>query len=222
LPGPITIMTRRADKSPCSARLSAVVLPTVEHPSESIGLVHPRYEYRYDAQGNQTAIRDDIYQTDPANPASIFDTDVRVTLFTYDDQGRETSRTLPIGVGTTGISDDFIEHKFYSDRSLEAATTAGEALAKSVALGQLEYEVSFEGVVTAYRYDNSQGSGGRLAAKYYYGGSTAEADYLADADDGSLGSADEMVAYTYDAFGREHVVDRDGNLATTDDQEVSA
>jgi len=92
-----------------------------------------------------------------------------------------------------------------------------------VALGQLAYEVSFEGVVTAYRYDNSVGSGGRLAAKHYYGGATAEADYLADAADGTLIQADEATTYTYDAQGRsvDVVQDRDGNLTTTTDQRVT-
>ncbi len=220
-------------------RLRAVVLPEVAHPTlmdesgpEPVPLmVHPRYEYRYDAQGNHVSIRDNVYQTvagifyDHDGTAGDFSQafDTRVTELTYDAQGRQTSRTLPIGVATTGDPDDFVERKFYNDRSLAAAVGDGESLAESVALGQLEYEVSFEGVVTAYRYDNSARAGGRLVAKYYYGGATAEADYPADAEDGSLTAADEAVRYGYDAFGRqvEVIQDGDGNLTTTADQRVA-
>jgi RHS repeat-associated protein len=161
-----------------------------------------------DAQGNQTLIRDPLD---------------RETWFTYDAHGNETSRTLPIGVSTTADPDDFVERKVYSSRSIATAIAAGEAAAESVALGQLAYEVSFEGVVTAYRYDNSPGAGGRLVATYYYGGPGAEATYLTDAADGSLSDAQEMVGYRYDAFGRQmHAVqDGDGDLATTGDQRVT-
>lgn len=156
-------------------------------------------------QGNQTSIRDDIYEIG----TTIVSTDARETLYTYNQQGQETSRTLPIGVSTTTNSTDFIESKVYGDVPL-SSIAAGD-LPASVCEGQLQYEVSFEGVVTAYRYDNRPGAGGRLAQKLYY----------ADISAYNAGTPSEIVAYQYDAFGRVHIVDRDGNLATTDDQGVS-
>jgi YD repeat-containing protein len=46
-------------------------------------LAAPRYEYGYDPQGNHTLIRDPLG---------------RETHFTFDDQGSQLSRTLPLGV----------------------------------------------------------------------------------------------------------------------------
>ncbi|MBN2224505.1 MAG: putative Ig domain-containing protein, partial [Deltaproteobacteria bacterium] len=187
-------------------RLTAVVLPAVEHPDPGIGLVHPRYEYAYDAFGNQVGISDGVYQTDPADAETIDRTGARLTRFGYDDQGRDVSRTLPLGVTTPEDPNDFIETKHYDDTSLVGATNAD----CSVLAGQLEYEVSFEGVVTAYRYDNT--AGGRLVGKYYY---VNEDFYLSDRSDDALGNLTwtdpvdgaihmvQCVLYTYDAFGRQ-------------------
>ncbi|NLE37441.1 MAG: RHS repeat protein, partial [Pirellulaceae bacterium] len=131
-------------------RLTAVVLPEVAHPTlidgENPLLVHPRYEYAYDARGNHVSIRDNVYQTaagifyDHGGAAGDFSQafDTRVTMFTYDDQGRQTSRTLPLGVATPADPDDFVERRFHSDRALAAAVAGGESLTESVALGQLE------------------------------------------------------------------------------------
>jgi YD repeat-containing protein len=54
----------------------------VPDPFNSNTPTHPRHEYAYDAQGNQTLIRDARR---------------RETLFTFDEQGRQLSRTLPLG-----------------------------------------------------------------------------------------------------------------------------
>lgn len=131
------------------------------------------------------------------NQTSIVDPLGRTTVFTYDTQGHETSRTLPIGVSTTSDSTDFVEHKYYD------------------ADGRLSYEVSFEGVVTSYVYDDSQGSGGRLVQKKFFTNLTAY-------NNGS-GTPSEIVVYEYDAFGRqvEVIQDEDGNLSTTTDQLVT-
>jgi YD repeat-containing protein len=82
-------------------------------------------------------------------------------------------------------------------------------------LGQLVLDVSFEGVVTEYVYATEPGAGGRLVAKRFF-------DDLAAYADGS-GVPAELVAYSYDTFGRqvEVVQDRDGDLATTADQRVT-
>ncbi len=83
------------------------------------------YQYAYDEQGDQV---------------SIIDPKGHETRFSYDDRGRELTRTLPIGVETTGIATDCVEQKFYDEQ------------------GRLDYEVSFEGVVTSYVYDDRQGA----------------------------------------------------------------
>ena len=180
-------------------RLAAVVLSEVEHPDLAAGtMVRPRYEYGYDERGNLLTIRDNVYQVtsggvtqvyyDHGGAADTFDQDydTRVTQFTYDDQGRQTSRTLPLGVATPGNSTDFVESKHYDQ------------------LGRMTYEVSFEGVVTAYVYDAADGldpgDAGRVVAKHYY---NAESNYQTDALNGSLDASDETVAYEYDAWGRQ-------------------
>ena len=167
----------------------------VDHPDTGTP-VRPRYEYTYNERGNLLTIRDNVYQTaagifyDHDGTAGDFSQsyDTRVTEFTYDAQGRQTSRTLPLGVATPGDDTDFVEEMHYDD------------------LGRMTYQVSFEGVVTAYVYDDADGSvageSGRLVAKHYYGGSTAEDDYLTDVGDGTLTASDETASYTYDARGR--------------------
>ena len=161
-------------------RLVSVTLPQVYDPVTQQN-VHPVYTYAYDEHGNQV---------------SIIDPNGHETRFTYDDLGRETSRTLPIGVETTGDPDDFIEEESYDE------------------LGRLDYEVSFEGVVTSYTYDDSQGAGGRLVQMQYFDDLTAY--------NGGAGTPSEVVAYAYDAFGRQVGViqDADGDLGTTADQRV--
>jgi RHS repeat-associated protein len=149
-------------------RLVSVTLPEVTAGT-------PVYEYGYDTQGNQTLIRDPLGHE---------------TRYTYDAQGHELSRTLPLGFGPDGIqntTDDstlpegnFTEQKFYD------------------AKGRLDYEVSFEGVVVKYIYDDSAGAGGRLAEKRFF---TSVSAY-----DSGNGTPSEVWTYTYDAFGREHEV----------------
>lgn len=115
-------------------RLVQVTLPAVIDPQTG-DPTHPIYQYAYDAQGNQTVIRDSL---------------LRETHFSYDDQGRQLTRTLPIGVGATGDPDDFVESFSYDDQ------------------GRLDYQVSFEGVVTSYLYDDSEGASGRLVRKNFF------------------------------------------------------
>ena len=169
-------------------------------------------EYQYDAQGrlvevmlpqvadpqNNNQLTSPVYQYGydaNGNQTSIVDPLGRETDFTYDAQGDETSRTLPIGVSTPSDPNDFVEHKYYD------------------ADGRLDYTVSFEGVVTKYVYDDSQGSGGRLA----------QLEYFTDLTAYNSNSPSEITAYKYDAFGRqvEVIQDGDGNLSTTSDQRVT-
>ncbi len=170
-------------------RLTAVVLPEVADPNAGGQPARPRYEYAYDTFGRQTLIRDSLGHE---------------TRFTYDAQGNQLSRTLPLGFGPDGIlgtADDgtlpegnFTEQFEYDD------------------LNRQTLHVSFEGAVTASVYDADTG---RLIETRYY-------DDVA-VYNGGAGSPAEITAYTYDAFGRqiEVVQDRDGDLLTTSDQRVT-
>src|SRR5262249_40028440 len=71
-------------------RLSAVVLPQVADSNNSGALTHPRYQYGYDARGNQVFIRDALYGHATVDPASQ-----RQTTMTYDERGNQLSRVLP-------------------------------------------------------------------------------------------------------------------------------
>lgn len=93
-----------------AGRLTAVILPAVADPENDNELTRPRYEYGYDERGNQT---------------SILDPKGRETRFTYDQQGRQLTRTLPLGVETTEIDDDFTEQfAYYPDGRLWVTWTS--------------------------------------------------------------------------------------------------
>ena len=108
----------------------------------------------------------------------------RETRFTYDEQGRQLSRTLPLGYGPDGVlgtddddtlpEGDFTEWFEYDDR------------------GRQTLHVSFEGVVTMFVYSEQTG---RLIEKHFF-------DNL-DAYANGAGTPGETWTYTYDAFGRE-------------------
>ncbi|MBW3597668.1 MAG: hypothetical protein KY475_10370, partial [Planctomycetes bacterium] len=198
-----------------NSRLTAVILATVLHPESGL-MVHPRYEYGYDAQGNHTHIRDNVQQK--ADGTIQYDhlaapgDDVRDTVFTFDTQNRQLSRTLPLGTAQAysliqlgqdvrdlaGDPGAFTEGFWYNDRS------------------QQTLHVSFEGVVAESSFDNTAGGQGRLQKKRYF-------DNL-DQYAGGAGAPSEVWIYTHDAFGRlvEIVQDGDGNLTTTADQRLTS
>ncbi|MGE5609729.1 MAG: putative Ig domain-containing protein [Bacillota bacterium] len=183
-----------------AGRLTAVVLPAI-NPADPTS-PRPRYEYGYDQYGNRTSLSDNIaVVSDVVNRD-----DARLTTYTFDFLGRQLSRTLPLGQ-TPGSG--FAEQMFYDD-STRASLTNPQA---SAGLGQLAYSVDFEGHVTQYLYDNTPEGGGRLAEKRYY---VSEPAFAAK-------TVAECVTYTYDAFGRtlQVVQDRNGNINTTDDQNVT-
>ncbi|HEV7299861.1 MAG TPA: DNRLRE domain-containing protein [Tepidisphaeraceae bacterium] len=218
-------------------RLIAVTQPAVDVDGSATGTAdrrRPRYEYHYDAQGNRThivahAFLDDatakvVYVTRdaagsttevsrPSNAAyGTWPKDKgSVTRFTYDGEGRQLTRTLPLGVQTTGDANDFVERSVY-------VTTLGPGY------GQLKYEVDFEGRVTAYDYDNTSTGRGRVSAVRYY---NTLAAYTADTNGTA---AVRKISSTYDAFGRQttvndsafapavnqYVYDVEGRLTTID------
>jgi RHS repeat-associated protein len=163
-------------------RLKAVVLPAINGQS-------PRYEYAYDAQGNQTLIRDPLGHE---------------TRFTYDAQGRQLTRTLPIGFGSDGIQgtgDDSTAGNFTERFEYDA-------------LGRQTLQVSFEGKVTQWVYDPATG---RLKEQrffddwpQYLGGQTPREiwTYKYDAFGRQIevrqqtGSATRTTTTTYDQEGR--------------------
>ena len=111
----------------CDNRLTSVTLPAVWNPATG-QIQQPVYTYGYDAFGNQTFIQDPLG---------------RQTFFTYDDEGHELTRTLPLGQGTSG---DWTETFKYDDR------------------GRQTLHISFEGIVTSYGYDQP----GRLTLEKFY------------------------------------------------------
>ena len=119
-----------------AGRLVSVTLPGVVDADPSSPTfnqtVRPVYAYRYDVYGNQTSI------TDPKG---------RVTTFTFDEQNRQISRTLPLGVETPGDPNDFTETQEY--------------FITGVFFGLLQRTTDFEGRTTDFTYD----SFGRLKTK---------------------------------------------------------
>lgn len=162
---------RRTFEYDTSGRLTAVVLPEVTDPATGRA-TQPRYEYGYNAQGNQTLLRDPLG---------------RETRFGFDSLGRQVSRTLPIGFGLDGIlgtsddaavaSGDWTERTTYDERS------------------RVETQVSFEGVVTRFIYDDTVVGGGHLSQQRFYPNVNAYQT--------APNSPAETWAFEYDAFGRE-------------------
>jgi len=173
-------------------------LPAVDDPNDSTSnLVRPRYEYEYDSQGNQTVIRDPMNAHDPNLGG-------RETRFTFDDQGRQLSRTLPLGFGDDGIP---------STADLMALDTQPSTLDFTELfeyddMGRQVKHTSFEGIVTHNVYSSQTG---RLDEKLFFADDSAYTAFQT----GSAYSA-EVFTHTYDAFGpplfRSHVSPRRGLL----------
>jgi RHS repeat-associated protein len=76
-----------------NGRLSAVVQPPVDDPESPGQQVNPRYEYTYDAFGNQQSITTNLAQIG----TQVRRDQAHATQFTYNQYRLETSRTLPGG-----------------------------------------------------------------------------------------------------------------------------
>jgi YD repeat-containing protein len=156
-------------KYDAAGRLTAVVLPAVPDPVNGNQPTHPTYQYGYDAFGNQTLIRDPLG---------------RETRLSYDGQGHQLTRTLPLGFGPDGVrgtADDgdlpeggFTETFAYDDR------------------GRQTLQVSFEGVVTQSLYDPATG---QLSEQRFFPS--------VGAYNGGAGTPSEVWDFKYDAFGRQ-------------------
>jgi RHS repeat-associated protein len=101
------------------------------------------------------------------NQTSIIDPLNRETKFTYDDNGNQLTRTLLDG------SIEYFEYDFK---------------------GRLIGQISFEGVITTYQYDNYN----RLASKIF-----------------STNGINETWNYTYDQFDRVSEIDQSGRIVKT-------
>jgi hypothetical protein len=165
-------------------------------------MVHPRYEYSYDKYGNQTSIRDNIFQLDPTDAATVFynhnanmggdftqDYNTRVTKFTYDHLNRQTSRTLPLGVAA---GDGSFQEEFFYD-----------------SFGRQSRHVDFEGRTVDFIYDEL----GRLEEKRFFTSQPAGAP-------GTV-QGEELVDYVYDAVGREQQVIQDFDAASTGEERIT-
>jgi RHS repeat-associated protein len=131
-------------------RLTAVSLPAAPHPtlkdaSNNPLMVRPRWQYRYDADGNLIETRDNFAQVSAADIRTDHDgtagDDTRGTAFAYNSAGQIQFRTLPSGS---------VEEFRYDDR------------------GRQTLHISFEGVVTRNIYDDTAVGGGRLAVTEFY------------------------------------------------------
>jgi YD repeat-containing protein len=107
-----------------AGRLVAVELPGVYNLDTS-QIESPRYVYGYDAQGNQTLLRDPLG---------------RETWFTFDAQNRQVTRTLPLGT----VADDAPQNliwslHLHSDASRTTRTLAtGSGAVDATALGSID------------------------------------------------------------------------------------
>lgn len=141
-------------------------VPTFHLDTYQTNLEAPIYSYEYDERGNQTAL------VDPLG---------RRTEFAYDAEGRQITRTLPVGVESSDPN-DFVEKTTYD------------------LLGNIKQKVDLDGRVTEYVYDydlNSPGTlglSGRLMEQCYW---ESEATRAANTT-----SPTEKEVFTYDAMGQ--------------------
>lgn len=201
-------------------RLIAVTLPPVDVDGMATGTVdlrRPRYEYHYDQHGRQTHIVANAYLDEAAGqvvyitrsqdgstetsatrsataaPATWPKDKGHVTTFTYDADGRQLTRTLPLGNIAGATPGSFTERTVYVSAA-EAGTVGGTWHRM---YGAAKYSVDFEGRVTAFEYDTSTLGGGRLVATRHY-------DTLQAYQNDSTGTAAaRRISYTYDAMGRQ-------------------
>ena len=169
-------------------RLTDVWLATVLNPlvltAGEPTPTRPHYHYGYDAYGNQTL---------------TIDPNLHDTEYTFDCEGHQLTHSLPLAFGPNGqptstgqLPAGFTEQTVYD------------------AHGRLSYEVSVEGVVTAYVYDDADpGADGRLVETEYFNTLADYEQYLGSPGvPGDPTKLAEATMYGYDAFGHQTVVDQ--------------
>ena len=159
----------------------AVQLPGIYDAAAS-QIESPRYEYGYDAQGNQTLVRDPLG---------------RETWFSFDARNHQLSRTLPLGFGDDGIRGTGDDPVGWDSRPDQPPPDMPFTQRMTYdALGRQHLHISFEGIVTEHVYKDTTG---RLIEERFF-------DNLLQYDNGA-GNAGEVWTYTHDAFRRvSHVV----------------
>ncbi len=165
------IPTKLHGYDPATGNLTSVTLPEVYDPVTSTDR-KPVYEYGYDERGNQTLIRDP---------------NGHETWFTFDDRGRQESRTLPLGFGADGIKDTG------DDPALGTFTESFEY----DDLERILKQTSFEGVVTYFVYDDTYT--GRLTEKLFFDDVDAFDAWVLNS---TTHPPQEQQLFTYDARGR--------------------
>ncbi|TWT92835.1 RHS repeat-associated core domain-containing protein [Stieleria varia] len=184
-------------------RLQSVALPAADDGSGQ--LVRPTYLYGYDSFGNQNLIVDPLGHE---------------TRFTFDNDGRQLTRTLPLGFGDDGqlgTPDDLPglpSNQSWGDGYYTESFRYDD-------LGRQYLHISFEGIVTEQIFDDPTvpalpdgSSTGRMIELRYY-------DSIADYDNGTLR---ETWTYTYDAWGRQRTATHstiDGSTTTEDRVETN-
>jgi YD repeat-containing protein len=125
-----------------AGRLTAVVLPAVQDPEAGDAWKNPRTEYIYDQYGNQVG---------------IFDAKGRLTVFAYDEFGRQTVKYQPFVPADPGSIVTAYD-------ALNAADGQPYELRLYDEFGRLDFIQDFEEQVTEYIYNDR----GQLESKYYY------------------------------------------------------
>jgi YD repeat-containing protein len=145
-------------------RLTSVALPAVPGSPSGSPDVSPVYTYAYNASGNQTLLRDPLGHE---------------TRFTFDAEGRQTQRQLPLAFGADG-------------RLGTADDAQAAAFAETFAYdpqGRPSRHVSFEGAVKRSEYDPATG---RLVVERFFDNAVEEA----------ANNPASTLSSTYDEFGR--------------------
>lgn len=183
-------------------RLTSVTLPAVDDPEDSPDAgetVHPVYRYYYDRHGNQTG---------------IVDPKLRLSVFAYDEQGRQVRKYMPFVITTADVVDLDASTKDVDDLLVSASPTPLCEQRFYNSFGRLESSIDCKGQETIYSYydrtgvddngtpadttDDAYGRAGQLWYQAYYDTSSV------------LG---KTVRYSYDTIGRRDKVYIDGVLS---------
>lgn len=167
-----------------SGRLAATILPEVNDPYNNYQPVRPRYDYFYDDYGNMAGVLDPLD---------------RLTVFEYDEQGRQTKKYMPFTAADANV--------IYSAADVYAELASAQPQPKCEMsqyddFGRIVKTTDYKGQITGYIYDGM----GRLEDERFYG------------SDSYYPSEPNMeYVYSYDNLGRKRQADvNDYDNSTTD------